>query len=77
MSYLLIQATQEYLEKQKALIANSTTNIDAQNLIKALDLKQDNNLLLIRDNMTKSQIEIELNQKINLLKDKELTLERN
>jgi len=77
VSYLLVHATQEYLEKQKALIANSTTNRDAQNLIKALDLKQDNNLLLIRDNMTKSQIEIELNQKINLLKDKELKLERN
>jgi hypothetical protein len=77
VTYLLVQATQEFLEKQKSLVANSSTNRDAQNLINALDLKQDNNLILIRDNMTKSQIENEFIQKINLLKDKQQTLERN
>lgn len=75
VTYLLVQATADYLEKQRAAIANSTTNRDAQNVINALNLKQENNLLILTDNMTKSQIGTELNQKINLLKDKQLTLE--
>ncbi|HEY8401693.1 MAG TPA: hypothetical protein VIK89_10545 [Cytophagaceae bacterium] len=78
VTHLLVQATKEYLEKQKVIIANSTTNRDAQNIVNALDLKQDDNsLLMISDNMTKSQIETEFLRKINLLKDKQSIIEGN
>lgn len=72
VTHLLVQATQDYLEKQKSLITQSSTNKDAQNLLNALDIKRVNGFLDLNDNMTKNQIETELNQKILLLKNKQL-----
>lgn len=77
VTYLLVQAAQDYLEKQKLLVTNSTTTKDAQNLINASQLIQDENLLLLKNNMTKSQIEAELGQKIKVLNDKKIELQKN
>lgn len=77
VTYLLVQAAQDYLEKQKLLVNNSTTTKDAQNLINAAQLIQDGNLLFLKKDMTKTQIEAELGQKIRVLNDKKLELQRN
>jgi hypothetical protein len=77
VTYLLVQAAQDYLEKQKLLVSNSTTTKDAQNLINATQLIQDENLLLLKKNMTKTQIETELGQKIKVLNEKKLELLKN
>jgi hypothetical protein len=77
VTYLLAQAAEEYLKKQKLLVQNSSTTKDAQNLINASQLIQDDNLLLLKNNMTKKQIEAELGQKIELLNEKKIMLLRN
>jgi hypothetical protein len=68
VTYLLVQAAQDYLEKQRLLVNNSTTTKDAQNLINASQLMQDGNLLMLKKNMTKSQIEEEIGQKNRITK---------
>jgi hypothetical protein len=76
VTYLLVQATEEYLKQQKLLVQSSSTTKDAQNLINAAQLKQDENFLLLKENMTKAQIETELGQKIKLLNEKAKMLQR-
>jgi len=76
VTYLLAQATEEFLMKQKSLVQNSSTTKDAQNLINAAQLIQDDNYLFLKDNMTKKQIELELGQKIKLLNEKKIKLQR-
>lgn len=76
VTYLLVQAAQEYLEKQKSLVESSTTSRDAQNIINATFLADETTFLNFKPNMTKGQIGQEFTEKIKILKDKQLTLEK-
>lgn len=74
---LLVQAAEEYLEKQRLLVQKSTTSKDAQNLIAAAQLIQDENLLLLKKDMSKAEITTELGEKIKVLNEKKMSLQMN
>lgn len=70
ITYLLVQTAQAYLEKQKAIIQQTTTNKDAQNVINSTFKFDDTNIIATNEKSTKSDILNNLNNRIKILKTK-------
>ncbi len=61
VTYLLVQAARDYLEKQKVAVQNATTNQDAENLINSTLKLNNTSLLKTPTNATKTEIVTKLN----------------